>query len=343
LLLFSFPAIPIPAAASIGSDSSAAVSSANSITDSLLFSDVSNHWAKDTIVWGKTNNIVNGYPDGTFRPDTHVSEAEFLSMFIKAFGVPLAADLQTWSNPIYSYIAQMNYPVLGTTDLTLRDAKINRLLVAEIITGANGFNFKGNDAVQYILGSQLSKGKTSATISGYMGSDNLTRAEAIQFIKNLLDQGMTKLKPRPAEVSSTELLPPLPIAAADLPPVIATTYASLQKIMKSYPGYSLKADADHIGITKVGFTLETINFVPAKKKGQVSITYLYSDQSQASLSLAIEMLKAQALALKDDFSQQVAEAMTSGDKLTEYAGATEIVIAPTPQLTSNVEFWYTVN
>ncbi|MEX2460374.1 MAG: S-layer homology domain-containing protein [Paenibacillaceae bacterium] len=315
----------------------------NTGASASLFTDVKNHWAKATIAWAKDKQIVDGYPDGTFRPDLQVSEAEFLSMFVKGFGISLQKDTANWSQPVYAYVIQMNYPVKGATDNKRRAAPISRLQVAEIITGANGFNYSGNDAIQYILGNNLSNGKASATISGYAGNDNLTRAEAIQFIKNVLDQGMAKLLPRPNDVSEASVLPGLPIDATNLPANLAPVFTKLKLIIKNYPGFKVIATADRIGIAKDGNTFETVSFVPAKVNGQVSITHIYNDRSDTAIDLAVELLKAQDLELKDDFAEMIRNALKTGKKTTVSAGKIEILIAPSPELKDNVEFWYVTN
>lgn len=41
------------------------------------FKDVKGHWAERTIVWAAKEGYLKGYPDGTFRPDAPVSNAEY--------------------------------------------------------------------------------------------------------------------------------------------------------------------------------------------------------------------------------------------------------------------------
>jgi uncharacterized protein YkwD len=49
------------------------------------FSDVSkNHWAYDEILGASKNGDIQGYPDGTFKPDNTVTLAEFLKLAIVA-------------------------------------------------------------------------------------------------------------------------------------------------------------------------------------------------------------------------------------------------------------------
>jgi hypothetical protein len=312
-------------------------------TGSAGFSDVKNHWAKATITWAMDMKIVSGYPDGTFRPDQLVSEAEYLTMFVNAFGFDSQASKLKWPEPIYNYVVELYYPVKGATDIKQRSAFINRLQVAEIITGANGVNYSGNNAIQYILGKKLSNGKVSPTVNGYMGADNLTRAEAVQFIKNVIDQGMSKLLPRPHEATAANLLPALPFDPANLPSSIASTYMKLQTIIKNYPGFNVTAAADHIGIAKDGNTFDTVSFKPASVNGQVSITQMFGDGSSTSISLAVEMLKAQGFELKEDFAVKVKNAINTGERPTVIIGKIEIQIAPSPVVKDNVEFFYVNN
>lgn len=49
-------------------------------------SDLENHWAKDTVNKWTAKGYINGYPDGTFRPDNGITRAEFISFANKAFG-----------------------------------------------------------------------------------------------------------------------------------------------------------------------------------------------------------------------------------------------------------------
>lgn len=51
----------------------------------LNFSDLQNHWAQECIRQLATRNIINGYPDGTFRPNNPVTRAEFAALLRKAF------------------------------------------------------------------------------------------------------------------------------------------------------------------------------------------------------------------------------------------------------------------
>ena len=51
------------------------------------FSDIKGHWAEKTILKFKDKDIISGYPDGTFKPDSSVTRAEFAKIITEAFGL----------------------------------------------------------------------------------------------------------------------------------------------------------------------------------------------------------------------------------------------------------------
>ena len=44
------------------------------------FSDVNGHWAKNSIVRWMGEDVIHGYPDGTFRPNDKITRAEFATV-----------------------------------------------------------------------------------------------------------------------------------------------------------------------------------------------------------------------------------------------------------------------
>ena len=61
------------------------------------FSDVSrDHWAYDAIMEMADRGVVDGYPDGTFRPENPVTRAEFSKLLLSAAGVYLTGGLSSF-------------------------------------------------------------------------------------------------------------------------------------------------------------------------------------------------------------------------------------------------------
>lgn len=197
------------------------------VNATMVFTDVpANHWAIETIQWGTDQAVTKGYPDGTFRPEATVTEAEFLAMLEKSFVKDLT-DGTPWYKPYYDLAYQNNYPVTSTPDNV-----ILRSQVAEIVSGAQGVNYTGDHAIQYLLGKGLAKGYDAGkvTIENYHGADTLTRAQAVQFIKNLKDAGIQEIKARPFEPSPVSELPELPAQPTNITNVNQLTPELIQTI-----------------------------------------------------------------------------------------------------------------
>jgi uncharacterized protein YkwD len=148
------------------------------------FKDSTNHWGASAISWGVQNGVVNGYADGTFRPDNSVSEPEFLAMLLRAYPevkLTNAAAGTPWYKPYYDMADSRKWPLVHNTDA----AKFNRGQVALIVASAQKGAISMNDSISYLLENGLSQGKTAATLAGYQAADRLSRAEAVQFIRNV--------------------------------------------------------------------------------------------------------------------------------------------------------------
>lgn len=160
------------------------------------YSDIDGHWGKVAVEWATQNHVVKGYQDGTFKPNQPVTEAEFIAMLIRIF--PNSNDQWTifeqeesseehWSNSYYRVAEKFNVPVLNQPNEI-----ITRGLVAQIITGALGKNYDVEGSISYLYDMSLSNGRGEKTIQGFEANGSLTRAEAVQFLKGLVDSGLTK-------------------------------------------------------------------------------------------------------------------------------------------------------
>jgi len=298
------------------------------------FPDVpSNHWAYSTIQWAVDNDVVNGYPDGTFRPSQNVSEAEFLVMFIRAFDeLPKVTKMTHWADPAYLYAEEKNWPTMGAGSHELRSKAISREQVAEIIAGANGVNFLGTDAIQYLLNTELSKGKVDATIDGYKGADFLTRAEAVQFIKNLKDKGLRELQNRP-ELPTPKDQMPKPKDDANLPAKVREVKAKMEEVVsEKYPGFIVSTVEDGVNITKgtKGADRLYASLSIATAKGEVDRVIAFRATKDESIKLAVEMLKAVGVPVKDDFFDTLKEAAQTGKESEHKVGNRELFVRPHP-------------
>jgi hypothetical protein len=165
-------------------------------TTALGFTDLHTNWHKDIVPWGVEQNIAKGFPDGTFKPDNAVTEAQFLALLLRKYDKTLTDNVNKseWYNPYYVVAKNNNYPVSETPD-----SVILRTKVAEILAGTQGVNLAGDEAIAFLLARGLAKGKKKdeVSIENYYGQEGLTRAEALQFIRNLVEAGVEEIKERP--------------------------------------------------------------------------------------------------------------------------------------------------
>ena len=69
------------------------------VNGTTSFADSAAHWAKTPIAWAEQTGVVDGYEDGTFRPDESVTRQEFAQM-------------------LYNYAAYKGYDLTAEGDLT---------------------------------------------------------------------------------------------------------------------------------------------------------------------------------------------------------------------------------
>jgi hypothetical protein len=174
------------------------------------FQDVTaDHWGYEAIQWAKEHGIVDGYPDGTFKPDRSIGQTEFLAMLIRAYQPKDFSEHSTdgnWKTPYFRYSIKMGWsgsyitpPASKLSQLPSSDIFMPRMYVAKLIANASGRNYDFNDSIQYLLDSGLSEGKTDRTVEGFQGHDLLTRAEAVTFIQHVRSK-LDALYPAPDSI-----------------------------------------------------------------------------------------------------------------------------------------------
>lgn len=169
------------------------------------FSDLAeNHWAAPYIDELSSKNVINGYPDGTFKPDDTLTKGAFLKLIMTA-SMPetnfeqAPRDFDHWAAG-YVKVAE-NYAVLEIGDIIAEniDEPITRIDVIKILSLCD-INIREREqlSVDYLdfsdiadltvsesilLGHAVAKG----IIGGYPDStfrpqNNLTRAEASKIL-----------------------------------------------------------------------------------------------------------------------------------------------------------------
>jgi hypothetical protein len=123
----------------------------------VKFSDVSvNHWAKDFIAELAALEIIEGFPDGTFRPDEYVTRAQFAAMLSQAFDkvtIRRAVNFKDVSTAYWAYNAireayQMGF--LGASGNTFNPT-MNLSRLETLFALAEGLNYTVSGSTEAIL------------------------------------------------------------------------------------------------------------------------------------------------------------------------------------------------
>lgn len=170
------------------------------------FVDTNGHWAEENIAKLTDIGVVNGYPDGTFRPEGTVTRGEFLKLVIVA-SLPEGVDIEDMPSSMPEHWAGQclfvaeTYRIIEPGDITKEniDEPITRremaLMVskADVILKENSLNqstsvtYNDYDEMNQKELKYLSHAISEGYITGYPDNTfkpdrNMTRAEAATII-----------------------------------------------------------------------------------------------------------------------------------------------------------------
>jgi hypothetical protein len=77
-----------------------------------MFQDLQGNWATNAIQDLSGQNIITGYPDGSFRPNGNITRAEFSAVMVKALGLNASANGSQTFNDVPS--SNWAYPAIET-------------------------------------------------------------------------------------------------------------------------------------------------------------------------------------------------------------------------------------
>lgn len=113
------------------------------VSFAATFSDVDGHWAKPYIDILQPAGIINGYADGTFKPEKPITRMEFIKIVVSVVGGTLRAPAsgEYWGMPYVEYalsqkiITESEY---GGLTIDALNQNINREEMSGIVVGALG-------------------------------------------------------------------------------------------------------------------------------------------------------------------------------------------------------------
>ncbi|MCU6712238.1 S-layer homology domain-containing protein [Paenibacillus sp. J5C_2022] len=87
-------------------------SAAAASSDAVAFQDIDGHWARDTIQEMVGKGILNGYPDGTFRPNDPVKVDQFVKMLILSYSELHENGSRSWNKDFLDALSPENQAII---------------------------------------------------------------------------------------------------------------------------------------------------------------------------------------------------------------------------------------
>lgn len=171
--------------------------------------DISGHWAEQTIRNLVSKNVVNGYEDGTFRPEDSVTKGEFIKLLMSATGKGTSDGFTnykdvnaSWARPYVSKAIYLGIcdNISDSTEIFGVDKSITRaqavaLMGRLLAPDKKGIpSFTDNSSIPDWASNEVYSMVELGLITGmedgsFKPLDNLTRAEAATIIERIMNLG----------------------------------------------------------------------------------------------------------------------------------------------------------
>ncbi|SEN14527.1 S-layer homology domain-containing protein [Paenibacillus sp. OV219] len=177
-------------------------------TQKATGSDIEGNWAETKIKSWIEKGLINGYSDGSFKPDKSISRGELMALINRAFGFTQVSDIQfkdlknkDWKYEVVQKAVNAGY-IHGYADSTIRfDRTITREETAVIVAKLLKLDNKADGTSVFFDKDQIaewSKGAVGAIASlsllqgiadqAFQPKKQLTRAEAVVLLDRALTQ-----------------------------------------------------------------------------------------------------------------------------------------------------------
>lgn len=169
------------------------------------FSDIRRHWAEEEILALVQSGAINGYPNGTFRPNNHITRAEFATVLVKAFNLEaknatvFADTTSHWAREeistasAYGIVTGYNKETFGPNDFITREQMALMIVrAARLNATSTNTSFTDNGEISSWAKAAVAAATEKGIINGYPNNSFqpkglATRAEAVKVIVNGLE------------------------------------------------------------------------------------------------------------------------------------------------------------
>ncbi|MBY0217905.1 S-layer homology domain-containing protein [Paenibacillus illinoisensis] len=199
------------------------------------FSDVeSNHWGASAITNGVSKGYVDGYTNGTFKPEASVTRAEFMKMVVSAMELETVPSSGKWYTEYVDAASQAG--LYASADFNNSEAAWTKVMtrdeMARVAARAIGETSKEEDKWMYLA---TKAGLIKGVGIGEIAPKGLTtRAQAIVVIERILSKNTgTSLNVDKYAVGSAEIAWHGTNIFTVMPEMWVTTEAQLKQAGKS--------------------------------------------------------------------------------------------------------------
>jgi hypothetical protein len=177
---------------------------------SVFFKDIAGHWAIASIERAVELGFINGYTDGTFRPNAQVTRAEFAAMLVRALDLQTtasaklsfkdAASIPSWATEFVGAAVEAGI-ITGYEDQTFRaSTPIKRSEIAVMVARALKWqvdpskksSFADRNTIPAWADPSIAMAAEAGILKGrganlFVPSANATRAEAVTLLLAMID------------------------------------------------------------------------------------------------------------------------------------------------------------
>lgn len=168
-------------------------------------SDIVGHWAEDSIRKLMDRGVIKGYPDGTFRPNTSITRAEFAAVIVKAFSLAVEGEkvfadtTDHWAQDVittaeyHDIVSGYDEDTFGPNDMVTRqEMAVMIAQAAQLALEADLPAFADGDSISSWAADAIARATTAGIFKGYPDETfrpqgTATRAEAVTVVVNCLD------------------------------------------------------------------------------------------------------------------------------------------------------------
>jgi len=168
----------------------------------VTFQDIENHWAQEMIEALATQGIINGYPDGTFRPNAAISRTHVAALLTRAFTIEPVRAAYDFSDvspahPYYDAIMALQQAGIidGANGAFLPAENMTRAQLAKVLVGVMGLTPEGTTSFADVDSQHWSVGYIAVLEhegialgdNGYFRpNESVTRAQFVAFLYRIM-------------------------------------------------------------------------------------------------------------------------------------------------------------